>query len=212
MSKWNYGGYAKKYNMKGEIKAGTGIVKVHDIFKPLPEFMKQIDVLFSDPPCSLGNLSTFYTKNGMHNMNGYGEFTRRFFECVDEIKPKKLFLEVFKSNKESFLSKVKERYPHVFVYDSTYYRKNPCWIIQGSNDPNTYDIGGMDEEKVIEWICKNIDYDCIGDLCMGRGLVGIYSHIESKKFVGTELNQNRLAVLLERINRFDSGENWKKVK
>jgi hypothetical protein len=57
----------------------------------------------------------------------------------------------------------------------------------------------MDEEDIIEWICKNEEYNCIGDLCIGRGLVGINAYKNSKKFVGTELNKKRLSVLLERI-------------
>ena len=39
----------------------------------------------------------------------------------------------------------------------------------------------------------------IGDLCMGRGLVGVNAYKNGKRFVGTELNHKRLAVLLERI-------------
>lgn len=34
---------------------------------------------------------------------------------------------------------------------------------------------------------------------MGRGLVGVNAYKNGKRFVGTELNHKRLAVLLERI-------------
>lgn len=58
----------------------------------------------------------------------------------------------------------------------------------------------MDEEKIIEWITQNINYKCIGDFCMGRGLVGYYSNKAGKPFVGIELNKKRLAILLDMIN------------
>ena len=57
----------------------------------------------------------------------------------------------------------------------------------------------MDETDIIKWICENVDYDCIGDLCMGRGTVGIWSNANGKSFVGTELNENRLAVMIHKI-------------
>lgn len=62
MANWDYKEFYKKYDMNGEIEIGTGKIKVHDIFYPLPNFMKQADFIFSDPPCSLININTFYTK------------------------------------------------------------------------------------------------------------------------------------------------------
>ena len=43
MKNFNYRDFYLKYDMTGEIKIGTGIVKVHDIFDELPLFMKQAD-------------------------------------------------------------------------------------------------------------------------------------------------------------------------
>ena len=63
------------------------------------------------------------------------------------------------------------------------------------------DVYAMDEEKIIEFICKNIEYNCIGDICMGRGLVGLNSYLNNKNFVGIELNHKRLSVLLENISK-----------
>ena len=60
----------------------------------------------------------------------------------------------------------------------------------------------MDEENIIEWICENEEFECIGDLCMGKGLVGINAHKNGKRFVGTELNHKRLSVLLEKIGNY----------
>ena len=38
----------------------------------------------------------------------------------------------------------------------------------------------LDEEDIIKWICENENYDIIGDLCMGRGLVGWYAYQAGK--------------------------------
>lgn len=57
----------------------------------------------------------------------------------------------------------------------------------------------QDEADIIAWICQNHGYECIGDLCMGRGLVGRHAVMAGRRFVGTELNPKRLAVLIEWI-------------
>ena len=204
--RYDHEGLHLKYDMsQPEIHVGTGIVKVHDIFDPLPDFMMQADCIFSDPPCSNGNLRAFYTKAEIDQQEKeFSAFRDRFFECVDQIKPRLLILETFKANHMSFLERVRARYSNVKVYDSMYYRRpcNHCYIIVASNDQidEYFDsIQGIDEEDVIEWICKNVPFHCIADPCMGKGLVGFYANKYGRKFVGTELNKKRLAVLLERI-------------
>lgn len=205
MSDWNYKGFHEKYNMKEEIKIGTGTVKVHDLFNidELPKFMLKIDLLFIDPPCSKSNINTFYTKADMLKRHESIEpFFNILFQNIQKISPKMIFIEVFKSNYDYFLCKIKEMYKYVHVYDSKYYNnaKNKCWIIQASNDEfDILDINDLDEEKIIEYICKNLNFKCIGDLVMGTGLVGWYANKYKKKFAGTELNKKRLAILLERI-------------
>lgn len=202
---WEYGEVYKKYDMSGIINIGTGTVKVHDIFNPLPDYMKNADVIFSDPPCSEGNLKTFYTKADLEKLKFFEDFQKRFFECVDEIKPKTLFLEVFANNKNSFYNECFKRFKQVIVLDSYYYhnKKNKCWVYYCCDeiDPKIVELlNNRDEQKIIELICKNYNFKCIGDLCMGRGLVGYYANKYNRKFVGTELNQKRLAVLIDRIN------------
>lgn len=202
MNKWEYGEIYKQYNMEGVICLGKNKLKVHNIFEPLPSFMKDADCIFVDAPCSLGNINSFYTKADREDyQTNYNAFQTRLFECIDEIKPKILYLEVFKSNKDNFLVECKRRYKNVKVYDSSYYhnKKNKCWIIQCSNEAIKEPIEFLDEEDFIKWICQNIDYRCIGDLCMGRGLVGWYSYLNNKTFVGTELNKKRLAILVDKI-------------
>ena len=134
------------------------------------------------------------------NIN-YKSFYESLFYRIDQIYPEHLFLEVFKSNKEIFLKECCKRYRYINIYNSMYYnnQKNKCWIIHASNMNIKYPLNNMDEEKIIEWICKNHNYRCIGDLCMGKGLVGWYAFKYKKQFVGIELNKKRLAILIEKI-------------
>ena len=90
------------------------------------------------------------------------------------------------------------------IVESWYYgnKNQKCNILFFSNEDfpeAVLNMPSMDEEKVIEYICKNIEYSCIGDFCMGKGLVGFYSNKYGKPFVGTELNYKRLAVCCERV-------------
>lgn len=208
--KYKYGELYRKYNMDGDIKCGTGMLRVHDIFNPIPEFMKQADVIFSDPPSSRANINSFYSKAEIDKRyDDFTDFHNRFFQVIDEIAPKVLFLEVFKANKDKFIAECEKRFMHIKVYNSMYYSnsKNKCWIIQASNEPlKELDIEGVDEEKVIEKICTNTEYNCIGDPCMGKGLVAFYANRAGKKFVGTELNKYRLAVCVERVTTNTRGK------
>lgn len=47
---------------------------------------------------------------------------------------------------------------------------------------------------------------------MGTGLVGLNAHKNEKKFVGTELNKKRLAILLQRIDEYDAKQTEKEIK
>lgn len=205
MDKYEYRGYYHKYDMCGEINIGTGIVKVHDIFAELPEFMKKADCIFIDPPCSEGNLKSFYTKAGQLKQESFHQFTHRVFELIDEIKPKHLFVETFKSNYKTIFNRMNERYGKSIKEFQTYYygnKKNSCSILYAFlEEESDFEIPYIDEEKAIDYICKHMDFECIGDLCMGKGLVGFYANKYGKRFVGTELNPKRLACLIEHINQ-----------
>ena len=204
MSKFEYRGFYQNYDMEGEIIIGTGKVKVHDIFEPLPDFMKPADCIFVDPPCNNGNLKSFYTKSDKLLKLDYPRFEKRLFDVIDEINPNHLFIEVFASNKESIFEKLSERYgANIKEFPSYYYHKedNKCWIYYAYLKENNFEIPFLDEEKAIEFICGNLEFDTIADPCMGKGLVGFYANKFGKKFAGTELNKKRLACLLEHINK-----------
>ena len=205
MPKWNYGdAYLRHPIGDNEVAVfdDGSIVKVHNIFDPLPGFMKQADLVFVDPPWNLGNLNTFYTKAERADyQDSFERFYRRLFECIAEMAPKTCYVEVGKEYLAEFILEMKRLYRAVTFYNSTYYHSKDklCYVIRGAAKRKKLPLDGMDEEDVIAWICANENYSCIGDLCMGRGLVGLYAHGVGKRFVGTELNHKRLSVLLERL-------------
>ena len=210
--KWDYGGFAEKYNMQGEIHIGTGIVQVHDIFNPIPAFMKEADVIFSDPPYNKSALSSYYTKAGLSEKpESFDAFFYRFVECIDIINPKLVCLEVGLKQTDMYMQEFSKLYKNSAIVASYYYgnKNQKCNILFFSNE-QIPDIcvmmPFMDEEKVIDYLCKNLEYSCIGDLCMGKGLVGYYSNKYGKKFVGTELNPKRLAVCCERVTKNERGK------
>lgn len=214
MSKWNYGdAYLRHPIGPGEVAVvdDDSMVKVHNIFDPLPELMQQADLIFVDPPWNLGNLNSFYTKaERVDYQKSFEMFYRRLFECIGEINPAVCYVEVGKEYLAEFILEMKRLYRSVTFYNSTYYHRqnNLCYVVRGSTKRKRLPLDGMDEEDIIAWICAGEDYDCIGDLCMGLGLVGVHAAKNGKRFVGTELNHKRLSVLLERLVK--AGHSYRK--
>ena len=202
---WNYGDAYKRFPIDygKEVHVKGGILKVHDIFDPLPEFMKSAEVIFTDSPWNLGNMKSFYTKADINfpDIEFFFQFYKRLFECIKEINPRVCYLEIGKEFLGEYLIEMKNLYKHVTFYNSTYYHKmnNLCYVVQGSNKRKKWHYDGMDEEDIIEAITKN-ESGIIGDLCMGRGLVAVNAAKNQKEFVGTELNPKRLSVCLERLS------------
>lgn len=209
MNNWEYGEAYKKYNIndKSKILFEDGSqIKVHDIYDDIPEFMKNADIIFTDSPWNTGNLNTFYTKAQKEKIfNDFTDFYNRLFECIEYINPKICYLEIGKEFLSNYIMKMKKIYKYVTFYNSSYYHKkeNICYVVRGSNKYKKPKLDYMDEENIIEYVCKNEDYKCIGDLCMGRGLVGLNAYKNNKRFVGTELNYKRLSVLVDRIVKYN---------
>ena len=201
-NKWEYGGSYLGYPViDGCIVFNDGsIVQTHDIFDPIPRFMTQADLMFIDPPWSIGNMKSFYTKAGLVNrQNTFECFYKRLFVCIADISPTICYVEVGKEYLAEFILEMKRIYRVVTFYNSTYYhsQKNCCYVVRGSNKREKINLDGIDEENIISWICENENYECIGDLCIGRGLVGVNAYRNGRRFVGTELNHKRLSVLVE---------------
>ena len=86
------------------------------------------------------------------------------------------------------------------------------YIIRGSRKAKKPDLDYIDEEDIIQWVCKNENYGCICDFCMGQGLVGKYAAQAGRKFVGGELNHRRLSVLLRNVPGYEILKRDKKVR
>lgn len=203
---WEYGEVYKRYDMSGEIHLPYGsIVQVCDWTVALPAFMRSADTLFIDPPWNIGNARTFYTKADLpHVQCDFLAFSRALFQRIDAINPTTLFVEMGKEYLSWYIEQCKERYRFVTFYNSTYYHRqeNKCYVIHATNDSRRKrykNLEDLDEEDIIKWVCANAPYECIGDLCMGKGLVGKHAYVAGKRFVGTELNPKRLAVLVDFI-------------
>ena len=207
MGKWEYGGVYKKYDLengKPYVFDDGSIIQVQDIIYGLPDFMRQADVIFVDPPWNQGNMTSFYTKADTANPHKIQSLYDTIFKYLEEINPKYAFMEIGKEYLAETIMDFKKIFKYVTFYNSGYYHSKDkfCYVVQGSQKRKNFKLDGMDEENIIKWICENIDYECIGDFCMGRGLVGLYSYMNGKRFVGTELNHKRLAVLIDRIEEY----------
>jgi 16S rRNA G966 N2-methylase RsmD len=209
MSNWDYGDAYKRHPIDGNeiVTFDDGSqVKVHNIFDPLPAFMRSADLVFVDPPWNLGNLNTFYTKADRTDyQDNFEIFYKHLFQCVSEISPITCYVEVGKEYLSEFIQEMKRFYKCVTFYNSSYYhdKNKMCYVVRGNSKKKKLPLDYMDEEDIIAWICENEDYNCIGDLCMGRGLVGLNAYKNGKRFVGTELNHKRLSVLLERLDKLN---------
>lgn len=203
---WDYGGAWRRVDMSGTIHLPHGsMVEVCDWTERLPEFMREADTLCVDPPWNAGNVRSFYTKAGIETEPlDFERFSRTLWDRIMEIEPETLFLEMGKQFLGLHLELSRAAFRSVTFYNSTYFRRreNKCYIIHATNGkPRRHkELEDLDEAAAIAWICANHGYACIGDLCMGRGLVGRHAYLAGRRFVGTELNPKRLAVLVEFIN------------
>lgn len=210
-SKWSYGGAFERHPIDEQIVrfADGSVVQPRNIFDELPSFMLAADLLFIDPPWNQGNINSFYTKAGRADRAvDFTLFISRLFDCIGEIDPATCYIEVGKEYLADFIIKMRGIYKNVTFYNSSYYHRadNFCYVVRGSSKRKKLPLDGMDEEDIIKWVCVNEQYDTIGDLCMGRGLVGLHAFAAGKRFVGTELNHKRLAVLVGKL--YEKGLNY----
>ena len=204
MAEWNYGDAYKRYPVEpGKlIEVRGGKLMCHDIFNPLPDFMREADVIFTDSPWNQGNIRSFYTKADLLFESTFEAFYHRLFECIAAIRPRVCYLEIGKEFLGEYMIEMKKLYKYVTLYNSMYYhnKDNFCYVVQGSQKRKNWHYDGMDEENIINAVAEN-EEGCFGDLCMGTGLVAAAAARNGKRFVGTELNYKRLAVCLERLDK-----------
>ena len=107
---------------------------------------------------------------------------------------------------------VESLFPHVKIYENTYYHKPDCkcWIIQGSNQVEDWGLQGMDEWDAVFKICKEVPFKFITDFFMGQGLVAQAAYAAGKVFYGSDMNRNRLAVAISKVAK--RGGEWTVTK
>lgn len=203
-STWAYGDAWERYPINpGEVwAAGRGLVAVHNLFDSLPPWVRA-DLLFVDPPWDQGNLNSFYTKAGRDDyQTSFAPFLDALFARIAEAGPSVCYIEMGRKNAGEVERRMAERWPCVQRWDVTYYRKHPCVLLRGGPTPTLDSYTGIDEERCITLVAqRELPGAVMGDLCMGRGLVGLAAHAAGRPFVGTELNKRRLACLLDKLAR-----------
>ena len=107
---------------------------------------------------------------------------------------------------------VESLFPHVKIYENTYYHKPDCkcWIIQGTKQEEDWGLQGMDEWDAVFKICKDVPFSSITDFFMGQGLVAQAAYTAGKVFYGSDMNRNRLAVAISKVAK--RGGEWTVTK
>lgn len=184
----------------------SSICKVQDIFDNIEDWFKP-DILFTDPPYNQSLLTNYSNRLSCRkslsdkNNKDFLTFQNRLFDIIKNIKPRITFLEIGKEWLPIFITNMKGMYKYVTFYNSYYTKntKNKCYIVVGA-DKQRYikysSIEDKDEADIIKIITSEVDYNSIGDLCMGKGLVGKGAFNNNKQFFGIELNKERLEHLV----------------
>ncbi len=214
MTGWAYGDSWERYPIEpGELWQENWTesrVMAHDLFDGLPDHMRQADLIYCDPPWNTGNINAFYTKAGIQQTREFSSFADLLFESIAIIKPTVCYLEIGKQNLALFTDKLQRICPYVQTWPVTYYKRNRSYLLRGSwygpTNANFTDVDDMDTPRLA---MANEEFECVGDLCMGRGLTGITAYRLGKRFVGTELNKRRLAVLIDEIAKL--GGEWEVI-
>lgn len=205
-NKWEYGNSWDKFPINigqtwVEMKTNSSFA-VHDLFDPLPAFMMSGDMIYCDPPWTLGNVNSFVTKNHSSKyISNFKDFYTQLFAQVGVIAPRVCFLEIGKKHVDEFNTEMGKLFPTVQVWKTTYYKKHPCFLLRGGYEPASFDYTGSDDEDTPSLAIRNESPSCVADLCTGRGLTAVSAISQNKRFVGIELNPRRMAVTLDKVSK-----------
>lgn len=180
------------------VNNGQGLLKQHNLFNEIPEFFFNADYIVFDPPWNSGNLKSFYTKADLKLDQEWFSFIDRIFELIGTLNVNSCYMEFGEQWLNVAVERMKEIFDNVRVIESLYYNKNKCYFIIGENEGHEIELENVvkDELKVIDEIISKKEGTVL-DFCLGRGAVSRTAYKYNKKFIGTELNINRLAVSYE---------------
>ncbi len=188
-------------------KSQLAQVSVCDITKSLPKYFDGADMIYSDPPWSLGNVNMFNSKAGREYMNNYSEFYQHLFIHIARINPRICYLEIGEQNVGLFLCELSKIYQKTQAWKIKYYKKHDCWLLRGSHESYIdFDYTGLDDTETPTKAISLEQPKCVGDFCTGRGLTAIGAMKNGVRFVGTELNKEKLSVCLSNLSRM--GQSW----
>lgn len=177
-------------------------LSICNIIEKLPNYMYAADMIYCDPPWSLGNVNCFYTKAERSDyILEFSSFYKALFNHIRNINASVCYLEIGKQNKHIFVAELVKIYSHIQVWDIKYYSKNPCFLIRGSSNKIGFDYTNLDDTKTPLMAIQNENINCVADFCTGTGLTAIAAFKCGKKFVGTDINKRRLAVTIEKVNK-----------
>lgn len=202
-AKWQYGDAWERYPIvEGETWAhrpSGSRIAVADIRAPLPDFMREADMIYTDPPWSKGNTNSFVTKAGLDTyVASFDEFMDVLFARIQEIGPRMCYLEVGKQHRQDFADRLQALFPVVQEWPILYYRKHDCYLLRGGDEAVKINFTDLDDEETPAAAIAADRPACVADLCTGRGLTLLAAHRHGARFVGTELNRRRLAVAIDR--------------
>lgn len=159
-------------------------------------------MIYCDPPWNLGNLNSFYTKAGRKDYKDrFSDFYDALFAHVEKLCAPVCYLEIGKQNLDVFRDALRTIYPVVQAWPIFYYRKNPCYLLRGGRTLQKFDFTGMDDAETPDRAVIAESGAVVADFCTGQGLTAVAAYRHGKTFLGTELNQRRLAVAVDRVNK-----------
>lgn len=211
MRGYKYNGAIDRINVQEGVRYridDKGVMFTHDMFDPIPQEFFHADTVFIDPPWNLINVKTFYTKaNKVYTEGGFDVFMGRIFHILRELTTKGqlevALVEMGKQYVNVFAEGIRQIFGNVRVYESKYYNKYPCFIIQGWKHAGAFvDIPDerKDELKMIDdyiRIRNQSGKHTILDFCNGRGATSRTAYKYGMPFICTEFNINRFAVAVE---------------
>jgi hypothetical protein len=164
------------------------------------------DIVYSDPPWGGGNAAAFRTKAGVPRKVDFDLFLRRLLPLVASAK-RDVFLEMGDEHTRDLVALIGELGGRALqAWKITYYRKNPCWLIQASwhgQHGQAPDMTGMDDTATPTAAFEAVARpgDVIFDPCTGLGCTAdaVARLPGDCRFVGLELHPKRMSATLTRL-------------
>lgn len=209
-----YGKYWEKYPIEdGEVWKDPvlgSMISVHDIRNGIPDYMLNVDMIYSDPPWNKRNLNAFISKAGKtSSVSNLTDFIELIFNSVKKISPRVCYLEIGTQYKDEYIARMQNLYNCVQSWEITYYNKSPCYLIRGSLIKTDVDYTGLDDANTPGIAISSELPKSVADFCMGRGLTMINANKQGIPFFGTELIKRKLAVGIQRAKSI--GRTYEKI-